>query len=134
MTWTGLPLVYAAMELLGMLLTLGGLIAIFRGTKARYVDARKRLARALELNAEEQVAIAREPDRVREIIADFQAQHLANGLPRPAGYGESYQPGYETESIMSVLGAGARRDLVIASVGLVLSGSAGVLAALFPAS
>ncbi|AJW80701.1 hypothetical protein DZF93_04080 [Clavibacter michiganensis subsp. insidiosus] len=134
MPWTGLQLLYAAMELVGMLLTLGGLIAISRGAKVRYLDAREKLARALELNEEEETAKAREPGRKREIIAEFQAHHLANGLPRRAGYGESFQPGYETESVMRVLGAGAGRDLVIASIGLVLSGTAGVLATLFPAN
>lgn len=134
MPWTGLQLLYAGMELLGMLMTLYGLIAIFRGTKARYIDARQKLDRALELNREEQAAFALGTEGDVDIIARFKALHDANGLPRPAGFGEAYQPGYETASVMRVLGAGAGRDLVIASVGLSLSGAAGVLAALFPAN
>ncbi|WP_310890035.1 hypothetical protein [Clavibacter capsici] len=58
MPWTGLQLLYAGMELVGMLMTLYGLIAIFLGTKARYIDARQKLDRALELNREEDAAIA----------------------------------------------------------------------------
>jgi len=134
MSWTWLQLLYAAMELIGMLMTLYGLIAIFRGTRTRYLDARKKLDRALELNREEQAAVAQGTEGDREIIARFKALHETNGLPRPAGFGEAYQPGYETAGVMRVLGAGAARDLVIASVGLFLSGTAGVLAALFPAN
>jgi hypothetical protein len=134
MPWTGLQVLYAAMELVGMLMTLGGLIAIFLGTRSRYHDARRKLKRALELRDEEQAAIALGVEDNIDMIARFKALHEANGLPRPAGFGEAYQPGYETEGVMRVLGAGAGRDLVIASVGLFLSGAAGVLAALFPAN
>ncbi|WP_378718467.1 hypothetical protein [Microbacterium plantarum] len=124
------------MEGTGALLTLVGVISLFMGARSRYREARAQLGRALQLNLEEAAERATaQSDAERQAVYElYVSRHLANGLPRPAGYGHSYQPGYETVNIMRVLGDGALRDLIIASLGVALSGVAGVLANLFPVS
>lgn len=120
----------AVMESIGTILALVGLIRIYSGTKARYRSAVAQLDRALELEDLEQQEIASARDTgsdIRSIIASYRELHLANGLPRPAGYGESHQPGHEAVSVLRVLGDGAKADLFIAIVGVSLSGAAGIL-------
>lgn len=130
-TW---QIVLAILEAVGTAMTLGGLIALFVGARNRYRQARAQLVRAIELGTEEEAEHAHNPDNFQAIYEKYVALHEQNGVPRPAGYGGSYQPGYESVNIMRALGNGALRDLIVASTGVMASGAAGVLANLFPIS
>lgn len=117
---------------LGTLLALLGLVLLFSGARNRYIQARGQLRRALELVDEENAERRVEGANSAAILEKYIRLHADNGLPRPAGYGHSYQPGYESVNVMRALGNGAWRDLLIASLGLLLSGVASVLSFLFP--